>query len=192
MSATPRIVFSTFSSTFDPMFLAWARFLRSVEVSGRPIAGILKAQAESSIVPVTGDQLSRRPDAQVSVAGSTGTGSACGVWRILASNNRELGRSARAYTSHASAIAHVLALRSAVGELQLTTVNGNRTGMHGWYLSHGRRPVITCGRWYGAAASGATAAAAALEALSEALVEETARRLEPPRRTAGLVEDVVW
>lgn len=184
MSATPRIVFSTFRSSADPMFLAWTRFLQTVEGAARRTGSIAVARPGT---PAATPVPRRPPMAHPVVADG-----ACGVWRILASNNRELGRSARAYTSYAAARAHVIALRAGIDDLRLTTVSGERTGMHGWYLSHGRQPVITCGRWYGAAASGTTAAFAAIDALGEAEIEEVVRRLEPPRRSGAIADDLVW
>jgi hypothetical protein len=184
MSATPRIVFSTFRSSADPMFLAWTRFLQTVEGAAR--------RTGSVVVSRPGTSAAAAPPRRAPMAHAVVADGACGVWRILASNNRELGRSARAYTSYAAARQHVISLRAGIDGLRLTTVSGERTGMHGWYLSQGRQPVITCGRWYGAAASGTTAAFAAIDALGEAEIEQTVRRLEPPRRTGAVADDVVW
>jgi hypothetical protein len=180
MSATPRIVFSTFRSSNDPMFLAWARFLRSVESAARQTgpAGV----AERTIAE-TATRLASGPVA---------TG-ACGIWRVLASNNRELGRSARAYTSFESARNHVLRLRDGLGDLNVTAVTGGRPGMHGWYMSARASAVVTCGRWYGAAASSAEASLATLDALRDAIVSDVARELMPPRRGEHApASDAVW
>jgi hypothetical protein len=180
MSATPRIVFSTFRSSNDPMFLAWARFLRSVESAAR--------QSERATVV-------ERPAAEAAArlaAGPAAIG-ACGIWRILASNNRELGRSARAYTSFESARSHVLRLRAGLDDLTVSAVTGGRPGMHGWYMSVRASAVITCGRWYGAAASSAEASLATIDALRDAVVSDVSRELTPPRRGEHAPEtDAVW
>ncbi|MBO1737922.1 hypothetical protein [Leifsonia sp. TF02-11] len=188
MSATPRIVFSMFRSSSDPMFLAWARFLQAVEAGARRTASVAAVTVAPGAPSRPLEQV-RRAQPVVRAVPATAP---CGVWRVLAPNNRELGRSARAYTSFASARAHVTALRASVDELGIVAVNGERAGMSGWYVTRKGLPVITCGRWYGAAASGATAALAALDALAVAVVEDSPRRLEPPRRAGVASDDVVW
>ncbi len=180
MSASPRIVFSTFRSSNDPMFLAWARFLRSVESAARYAE---RANIAEQTVSETAARLSSGPVAS----------GACGIWRILASNNRELGRSARAYTSFETARTHVLRLRGSLDELSITAVTGGRPGMHGWYMSAKTSAVITCGRWYGAAASSAEASLATIEALRDGIVSDVSRELSPPRRGEHASEtDVIW
>lgn len=190
MSATPRIVFSMFRSSTDPMFLAWARFLHAVEAGARRSATV--AAVTVTVAPGGPSGPLEAVRRSQPVARAVSPTAPCGVWRVLAPNNRELARSARAYTSFASARAHVTALRASVGELGVVSVNGDRVGMSGWYGTRNGLPVITCGRWYGAAASGATAALQALEALAEAVVEDAPRRLEPPRRASMAPDDVVW
>ncbi len=109
-----------------------------------------------------------------------------GVWRILATNNRELCRAAHVYPSFDAARAHVLQLRDRVDDLVVTAVAGPKPGTRGWFISHRGVVVITCGRWYGAAASSSEAAAASLEALAEAAVSTEARDVTSPgRRAAG-------
>ncbi len=89
-----------------------------------------------------------------------------GIWRLLAINNRELGRSAHLYPSAAAARAHLTRLRERLDDLQVTPVSGPRPGSRGWYMTLDNRIVVTCGRWYGAAASSAEAAAACRDALA--------------------------
>ncbi len=162
------------------MFLAWARFLRSIESAARQAE---HATVAERTVSETATRLTPGPVA---------TG-ACGIWRILASNNRELGRSARAYTSFESARTHVLRLRAGLDDLSVTSVTGGRPGMHGWYMSTRASAVITCGRWYGAAASSAEASLATISALRDAVVSDFSRELTPPRRGEHAPEsDTVW
>ena len=162
------------------MFLAWARFLHSIEAAASHHE---KATATERTVSETAAKLA---------AGPVATG-ACGIWRILASNNRELGRSARAYTSFDSARTHVLRLRAGFDDLNVTAVTGGRPGMHGWYMSTRASAVITCGRWYGAAASSAEASLATIEALRDAVVSDVSRELTPSRRGEHAPQsDAVW
>ncbi|WP_223690442.1 hypothetical protein [Leifsonia poae] len=186
MPAIPRIVFSTFRSEADPMYLAWSRFLQSIQASSKRASRVAEVRLESPSV--------RRPLAMSSRAAqgrivSPGT---FGIWRILASNNRELGRSALAYTTLDSARAHVQALRGSTDALSITVVNGNSTGKHGWYMTMKGSPVLTCGRWYGASASSSEAALATIEALRDGEIEAFARSITPPRRNAPIVDDCVW
>ncbi len=167
------------------MFLAWARFLRSIESAARESATHQpdRAAVAQRTVSETAARLSTAP----------ATVGACGIWRILASNNRELGRSARAYTSFESARTHVLRLRAGLDDLSVTSVTGGKPGMHGWYMSSRASAVITCGRWYGAAASSAEASAATISALRDAVVSGVSRELTPPRRGEHAPEsDAVW
>ncbi len=162
------------------MFLAWARFLRSIESAARQSEGAIVAERA---VSETAARLATGPVA---------TG-ACGIWRILASNNRELGRSARAYISFESARSHVLRLRSGIEDLGVTAVTGGRPGMHGWYMSARASAVITCGRWYGASASSAEASLATIDALRDAVVSDFSRELTPLRRGEhGPERDAIW
>ena len=89
-----------------------------------------------------------------------------GIWRLLAVNNRELGRSAHLYPTAAAARAHVLRLRERLDDLEITPVSGPKPGSRGWYMTLDNRIVLTCGRWYGAAASSSEAAAACRDALA--------------------------
>ncbi|TAJ49541.1 MAG: hypothetical protein EPO52_04540 [Herbiconiux sp.] len=89
-----------------------------------------------------------------------------GIWRLLAVNNRELGRSAHLYPDPAAARAHIVRLRARLDELVITPVSGPKPGSRGWYMTLDNRIVLTCGRWYGAAASSSEAAAACRDALA--------------------------
>ena len=91
-----------------------------------------------------------------------------GIWRLLAVNNRELGRSAHLYPDAAAARAHVNRLRERLDDLEITPVSGPKPGSRGWYMTLDKRIVLTCGRWYGAAASSSEAAAACRDALAVA------------------------
>jgi hypothetical protein len=116
---------------------------------------------------------------------SSGSADRTGVWRILATNNRELCRSAHVYPTFSGARAHVALLRDRIDELVVTPVVGNRPGSRGWYMTLNGVVVVTCGRWYGAAASSAEAASASLEALATAVIMEESRAVTAPGRRAS-------
>ena len=156
MTATASIVFSSFTSAADPMPRAWSRF-RDQLISAEP------RPAEDPDEPRSGP--------------------VC-VWRLLASNNRELGRSAVLYRTFLDARAAVFEARLAAPEFEIRSVHGPNAGTHGWFaLDPGGSPLITCGRWYGAHAASIEAAQHSIEAFQGATVlAEGHRRLSPDRR----------
>lgn len=167
MGETPRIVFSAFRSGSDPMLLSWNRFRDAVAPANAPGSGASAAGSTASVSSASGS-----PE---SVAGA-------GIWRLLATNNRELARSAHVYPSLAAARTHVAQLRERADELVLTPVAGPALGRRGWYLSLGGTVVLTCGRWYGAASSSTEAAHAALAALALAEIPAAPRFVTTGRR----------
>ncbi|CAM5385586.1 hypothetical protein [Leifsonia shinshuensis] len=195
MSAKPRIVFSTFRSSTDPMFVSYARFNRVVGASARRAASAPSQVMILGGLPATAGDSDREPASAetAAVAPVPAAGSAlCGVWRVLASNNRELGRSARAYKSFDAARSHVLSLRDAVDELVTTTVSGTAPGTHGWFMSLRAVPVMTCGRWYGSAASSFEASLALREALRDGELDPVARPVLPVRGGQAAVKELIW
>lgn len=159
MSGSPRIVFSTFRSGSDPMLRAWGRFRDSV------------AGADSVTADMHADVVPGRPEHP-------------GVWRVLASNNRELGRSAGWYDSFDAAHAHALGIRQSVNDLDILLVSGRRPGKHGWYISLEGCVVLTCGRWYGSPALVLESALAAVDALRIGQVAELPDEIRASRRSA--------
>jgi hypothetical protein len=161
MSTSPRIVFSTFASASDPMLAAWRRFRESV------------AHDVGAGVPATG-------------AASNAPPSPVGVWRVLASNNRELARSAEGYPTFDEARAHAVRIREHVNELDIVLVTGVRPDSHGWYFALDDATVLTCGRWYGAPGVGLEAALATLDALRCGVVGDVPHEISPSRRVPRL------
>jgi len=150
------IVFSSFTSAADPMPRAWSRFRDGLTApSDRP--------------------LDRLADPQ--------NGPVC-VWRLLASNNRELGRSAVIYHSFDDARDAVLGARLARHDIEIRSVHGPNAGTHGWFAHEvDGPPLMTCGRWYGAHAASVDAAQHSVDAFFNATVlGEAHRRLSPDRR----------
>ncbi|WP_374946937.1 hypothetical protein [Agreia sp.] len=156
VTTTASIVFSSFTSAADPMPRAWSRFRDQLtSTDQRPVDGLADPQS----------------------------GSVC-VWRLLASNNRELARSAVLYRSFDDARAAVFAARLPRQDFEIRSVHGPNAGTHGWFAQEpDGSPLMTCGRWYGAHAASVDAAQHSIEAFCLATVlAEGPRRLSPDRR----------
>jgi hypothetical protein len=158
MTTQASIEFSSFSSYSDPMPRAWQRF-RDLLTSG----------GAGNVEDLEGSR--------------SGNRSVC-VWRLLASNNRELARSAGLYGTLDEAVAHVHLLRLDSTELTTVSMHGPSAGTHGWFAAtRSGLTVMTCGRWYGALGASVEAAHQAVDALRAATVHSDAHRvLSPDRR----------
>ncbi len=139
-----RVKFWEFASPDDPMLLAWARFRGTLASSPRRAA----------------------PEQRLTAAG----GHRSTLWRLLATNNRELGRSYHLYERFDLARAHVEQLQSRPDILTIEHITGPTNGSRGWVVLANGKPIMTCGRWYSSMSTGAVAAAGALEAFRNALV----------------------
>ncbi|CAN5164988.1 hypothetical protein BH09ACT6_BH09ACT6_24970 [soil metagenome] len=173
MSANPCIVFSAFRSNSEPMIRAWAAFRQQVQIGEQ---GSAQNGAQPTRTQLT---LSESTPAHASDAAAAPSGQS-GIWRLLASNNREVARSSFLYTSFVSARGHVLQLQETIGDMTVTVVNGPTAGTHGWFARIDGSAVMTCARWYGASASSLEAAVATLEALRVATVTDDPRRTATP------------
>ena len=142
MSGVPGFVFLVFESVSDPRFAGWASFRAAVDaghvVSGPPL-----------------------PAVEASPGGT-------GIWRLVAPNNRELGRSWSAYATFDEARGHVKQLQRDIGSLAVTGVRGPTSSQYGWVASLGERRVITSGRWFGASSTSLQSAATMLAAFCSA------------------------
>jgi hypothetical protein len=169
MPTSPRVVFAAFSSNDEPMLHSWIRFRDLVE-SADALGPRRRPVPRAS---------TRSPELASTSSAKTG------VWRVLASNNRELGRSSLTYASFDVARAHVVTLQASVDDLVVTPVVGPQPGLYGWLLEHEGVPVITCGRWYAASSSRETVIST-VAALKIAVITEAPRAvLDPLRRSAG-------
>jgi hypothetical protein len=114
-----------------------------------------------------------------------------GIWRLLASNNRELARSAAAYTTFAAARAHVLEIQFAAADLHPVIVTDPEHG-YGWCVESGGVVVMTCARWQATAALASSAAKTAGLAIASADIAGLPLRMTPSgrrtRRALGAVE----
>ena len=174
--------FVAFSADEDPLLVAWARF--------RAPLAIMAVDRRSAAPSVPGGVVQPRQGQRGSEPYAAPR--RMGFWRLVASNNRELGRSYHLYDSHDRAREHVLQLQADARSLVVEVVPGPRTGSTGWVLRHDGQPVLTCGRWYASASTGAASAAGALGALASAAVFTSAelrhasgrvRRLAPAGST---------
>ncbi|MEN2737820.1 hypothetical protein ABCS02_08525 [Microbacterium sp. X-17] len=91
------------------------------------------------------------------------------IWRLLASNHRELARSARVYPTFEEAHTHLLELRADPQRLQVHVVVVEPTS-YGWTASDTERRTMTCARWYANAADSLAGGRAAIAALARAEV----------------------
>jgi hypothetical protein len=143
-----RIVLDTFRSANDPMLRSWLLFRAQLlpDLSIPP--------------PVTPHE----PDDEryLSLTGHYG------VWRILASNNRELGRGAMLHTAPDEALAFVLTTQALAGALHVVVVRGSQPMSHGWVLSHDDNPVMISSRWYESASEANAASRTARAGLASA------------------------
>jgi len=147
-----RVIFDTFRSAYDPRLAAWLLFRSYVlpELAGVPLAA-------QDAAPGTG---------LVSLG-------VFGVWRLLATNNRELARCAAVFSSPAAALEAAVADQRRTAELQLSAVRGPSATKHAWVLRGGGRPVVTSARWYESAGEAVSAGRMASAVLASAEVNET-------------------
>lgn len=106
------------------------------------------------------------------------------IWRLLASNHRELARSGRVYENFDEARSHLFALREAPEQLQVHVVVIEPTS-YGWTADGPNPKSMTCARWYANAADALSGGRAAIAALLRADVAGIAHRTTTSgRRTA--------
>ncbi|PJJ64990.1 hypothetical protein [Compostimonas suwonensis] len=183
MRLSPRVSFSSFASTDDPQFAVWKRvnmkMLGGVDEEPQPRPGVS----------------SRGPGRGASTTARREPSRPCGIWQLLASNNRELGRSARAYLTFAGASAHVRELQENAGELIIRVDSHRYLGTWFWYLEFEGTPVVTCVRTFGSAADAAHTASGAVLALGQAVLDESPRSTSRGRKMVRVDESAhasVW
>ena len=108
-----------------------------------------------------------------------------GVWRLLASNNREICRSAQVFRTFDEARDDAEHLRKNADQLSTVRVIGPHPGMQGWYLRLDDMLVVTCSRWYEVSSTSADAAADVIPRLKLAALAPTLRRAAVARRAAS-------
>ncbi|SFH79038.1 hypothetical protein SAMN05216274_11534 [Cryobacterium levicorallinum] len=150
MPGRSHVVFSAFSTLADPRLQGWATLRGQINAGSPSMTPISRPVAARTLPDVAAVQ--------------------AGLWRLLAPNNRELGRSASVYSSLGSARAHVLRLQGLVAEMRAASVIGPASGTYGFCIFLDETVVMTNGRWFAAAAASLEAAAATIEALGGAMV----------------------
>jgi hypothetical protein len=163
VTSFPHVLFLAFASRSDPMQKAWTRF-RDMFANDDPrdVANVSMSVSEPAKATANGYS---------------------GIWRLLAPNNREVGRSAFLYRSFASSRAHVVELQANVDAMAVTTFDGPRAGTHGWFVSIDDVAVMTCGRWYETVGTSVEAVTRALDTLRFAVVTDAPRRFDALGRT---------
>lgn len=155
VAAPARVKFTEFLVPDDPMLLAWARFRGTL--TGPP-------QALPKVSP------GQTPNQQSS------------LWRLLATNNRELGRSFLLYHRFEEARAHILLLQAQPDSLRIEHMPGLSHESRGWIIMAADAPVMTCSRWYSSLSTGTEAASRALEALRTAELADSPDRSDASGR----------
>jgi hypothetical protein len=140
-------VLDTFRSAYDPMLHSWLRFRAHIV----PEAG---ASAVTAVVP---DDVSA-PRSQH------------GVWRLLATNNRELARGVALHASPGLALVDAEVLQQGSAALTTHIVRGASSTAHGWLLRREGVAAVMCARWYESAADAAAAARGVRAVLSDAVI----------------------
>lgn len=74
--------------------------------------------------------------------------SASVAWRLVGANNRELGRSTRAYADLSACLESVTFLREHLGEADTLLANASNTGLWLWRLNIGEQWMAVSGRSY--------------------------------------------
>ncbi|MGO4102895.1 hypothetical protein AB4Y63_02995 [Leifsonia sp. YAF41] len=198
MPAQPRIAFSSFPSSSDLQYGVWERVNSRIlgDSSTKRVASsstgvthhALTAPALATAVlakPVLPKPVLAKPVLPKPVLSDRLPGAAPrGVWQLLAANNRELGRSARAYPSFREALSHVAEIREAAAQLALRVDRHQHLGTWFWIAEYGDEPVITSARFFGSAAEAAKTATGAVLAIALAAVDELPRS-RPARRCQG-------
>lgn len=148
-AATGRLVLDTFRSAADPMLAAWLYFREQMLVDYE-----IPAAPEIVREPAA----PRRP---------TGV---FGVWRLLAPNNREIGRCAALLPTPLAARDAAVEVSSDADALIAFPVRGRQALSHGWVLRAGEQPIVMSPRWYESASEAASAARTARSLLGPALL----------------------
>ena len=180
MAVTPYTIFSVFPSGGDPLIRAWTKFREEIQ------AGSLRQERAAAVaVPDSTFDLTVDVDAVMERSGESG------IWRLLASNNREIARSSFLYRSFLSAREHLLRLQPQAGEMVTNVVQGSKAGTHGWYVSLRGVTVMTCSRWYCTATVSREAAAAAVLMFARATVADLPGRSSRSVDRARLVRPAI-
>lgn len=147
-----RVIFDTFRSVRDPRLSAWLLFRSYLlpELAASQLALMESPSVADALAPI----------------------GVFGVWRLLATNNRELARCATVFASPAVAVDAVGVEQSRADQMQVSTVRGPVATKHAWVMRRGDRPIATAARWYESAGEASAAGRAAVTVFRSADVVE--------------------
>jgi hypothetical protein len=152
VSSLPSFIFLGFPSTADRRFVGWKSFRESI-AAGRRLDDVGSTAAiDAGVIEFP----------------------RVGIWRLVASNHRELGRSWAAYPSFRAARDHVVRLQSAVDEIEVSPIKGVSPSQNGWVASLHGEPVLSSGRWFGASSTSLHSAVTTLAAFETAVIADAA------------------
>jgi hypothetical protein len=175
LSETSTIVFSLFPRAADPMLATWRSFCAEVVAAGQ--RAVLTAGATGPVPDLAG---ARVPNDRPLADGRT-----LGIWRLLATNNREIARSAHEYTSRVEALAEVTWIRDHADDLVAIPVVGVQRANRGWVATLYGETVMTGSRWYESTSTSTGASTDALQALRSAVVSDSVRVIVPAGSRGG-------
>jgi hypothetical protein len=161
VSALPSLVFLSFNSRNDKRLAGWASFRESIK-AGAPL-GEAGAPASRS---AEGRTPQRRTPPRRTGERSVVEHSSVGIWRLLASNNRELARGWSVYPSLDAACDDVTRLQRSIDSLVIAAVRGETASQNGWLATLDGEPVLSCGRWFGASSTSLHSARTAIAELA--------------------------
>jgi hypothetical protein len=169
VASSSHVVFSAFRSNTDPAFIGWVSFREQIHAGS----------GTTTPMPVPyGPAAPPHPGMEPAAAATA----PFGIWRLLATNHREVGRSSFLYRSGAGARAHARQLQSLIEGKAVTVMSGPLAGTHGWFIEIDGSPVMTSARWYGSSATSYEAATGAIEALKNATINDEQTPAATPRR----------
>jgi hypothetical protein len=108
-----------------------------------------------------------------------------GIWRLLASNHRELARGATTFTSFDEALSTVVSWQSLHEKFDVSTFHGPRSGTHGWSVSIEGAVIFTAARWFETGAMNLDSCSASIAAFCGARVSDTPWNTAAQRRTGA-------
>ncbi|MCU1480278.1 MAG: hypothetical protein JWQ19_1064 [Subtercola sp.] len=200
MTSGPSIVFTEFATRTDPVLRGWADFRAQVLAGARTALGSADSRggntdARKGSADARGGNTDSRGGSADARRGSSDArggaerkpesaarrtevgapGARSGIWRLVASNHREVARSLYLYESLAQAKEHVRDLQNGERAVSVRLVKGPTAGQHGWVASVGDVAIMSCGRWYSASSLCRESAQYSLEALKSARLAATSR-----------------
>lgn len=159
---------SAFASSTHPRVEAWAEFRTLIDAVG--------ASPKPDTTASESVHRSRVPSGLMLRGTAHTDDHTRALWRLIATNGREIGRGSHLYESGPSATAHVRDLALRTNDFVMTTVPGRHSGLFGWHLRLDDTIVMTCSRWYDGHRANQLSAAAASVALFRAEISDAPLR----------------